>query len=370
MGSHTPAGRSVTGVTALVLVAVGTPGVAGHVDYVTDSTGRGDPIAFLLEVFSNPFNVALLAGGALSVVVAGAVYLHVRPARRDVAVFRETMAEYRDLLPWLLRLSFGLPLVGAGFAGYFFSPSVAPFFPVVFAPSRLFQIVVGFLLVFGLATRATAMAALVVYLFGLVTTPALLLANEYATGLLAICLVGSGRPSADHVLNRLASADGTVYGEFDPFHRLSVWVNRAIDPYGAYVPTIVRVGLGLNFVFLGLTQKLLSPAEALAVVEKYDLTAVVPVDPGLWVVGAGLTEATLGVALVLGLFTRAGSLVALAIFTLTLFGLPDDPVLAHITLFGLASYLLVTGSGPFAVDGWIREHVAASPGIQRATPGD
>jgi len=70
----------------------------------------------------------------------------------------------------------------------------------------------------------------------------------------------------------------------------------------------------------------------------------------------------LAVALIVGLFTGAGSLVALTIFTLTLFGLPDDPVLAHITLFGLASLLLVTGSGPYAVDGWIQKRVSAARG--------
>jgi uncharacterized membrane protein YphA (DoxX/SURF4 family) len=70
------------------------------------------------------------------------------------------------------------------------------------------------------------------------------------------------------------------------------------------------------------------------------------------VVGAGLAEAGLGVALVLGLFTRASAVVALFTFTLTLFALPDDPVLAHVTLFGMTSALFTLGSGPYAVDRW------------------
>jgi uncharacterized membrane protein YphA (DoxX/SURF4 family) len=110
------------------------------------------------------------------------------------------------------------------------------------------------------------------------------------------------------------------------------------------------------------------------VVEKYGLTAVVPVEPGLWVVGAGLAEAALGTALVLGLFTRASAVVALFTFTLTLFGLPDDPVLAHVTLFGLASVVLVTGAGPYAVDGWIGRRTGVRPGAWRSdgarSPGD
>jgi hypothetical protein len=187
MSRRVPAVLGTGAATLLVLGAV-TGRAAGHVDYVTDSSERGDAIALLVEVLSEPLNAALLVGGGLALVVAAVGYLRVRPARRDVAVFRETMDEYRDLLPWLLRLSFGLPLVGAGFAGYFFSPSVESLFPVAFAPSRLFQIGVGFLLLFGLATRVTAIVALVVYLAGLATTPELLLANEYVAGLLAIAL--------------------------------------------------------------------------------------------------------------------------------------------------------------------------------------
>jgi hypothetical protein len=47
------------------------------------------------------------------------------------------------------------------------------------------------------------------------------------------------------------------------------------------------------------------------------------------------------------------ALTALSVFTLTLFGIPDDPVLAHIGAFCLASALLITGAGPYALDNYI-----------------
>jgi len=350
---HARVGRLVGAcLGAAAVAAVGT--ATAHVDYVTGDGAGGDPVAFFLDVVSDPVNAALLGGGAVAVLAAAVLYLRVRPLSRDVTVFRRVIADYEDLLPWLLRLSFGLPMVGAGFAGYFFSPEVAPVLPLFATSSRLFQIAVGFGLLFGFATRFVAFVALGAYLTGVLFDPVLALANEYVTGLLTIMLLGSGRPSADHVLQRIASAPRTAYGRIDPVHRLAEWFNGLVDPYEAYAPTVVRVGLGLNFVFLGFYEKLLAPERAVQVVDKYDLTAVVPVDPGLWVVGAGLTEAALGAALIAGVFTRASSLVALLMFTLTLFGLPDDPVLAHVTLFGLASMLLVTGSGPYAVDRKLR----------------
>lgn len=342
---------ALTGVAVFALVAVGR--VSAHVKYVTPGS---DPVAvaeFIQSVLMDPFAVAVLVGGAVGVTVVGGVYLRVRPFPNDVRTFRQTMASYEDLLPWLLRLSVGLPLIGAGFTGYFFSPIVQTGSPTF---TRLFGITVGFLILFGFGTRLVAGVGLVGYLVGLAVEPALLLAFEYVPAFLAIILVGGGKPSADDVVATLAADDSTVYSRIDPFYR------RVAEPFvertshlSAYVPTVLRIGIGVAFIYLGITQKIMAPGDALAVVGKYNLTAIVPVAPELWVMGAGLTEALVGVLLIAGAFTRASSLVAILLFTTTLFGLPDDPVLAHISLFGLVSALLVTGGGPFSVDAVLHE---------------
>jgi uncharacterized membrane protein YphA (DoxX/SURF4 family) len=340
--------RRVAPLVALATLLSVSGTASAHVRYVVDSAEDvASALQFLLDALSDPLNAALVGGGGLTVVVAALAYLRFRPAARDFAVLRETLAGYADLVPWMLRLSVGLPLVGAGFAGYFFSPLVT-------AEARVLQVAVGFLLLFGLATRVVALVGLLAYLGGLVTEPALLLTSEYVGGLLAIALLGGGRPSADQMLQQVAEDEATIYGRFDPVHRAASWLNARTEPYRRYAPTLVRVALGFNFFYLGFTQKLFAPGPALAVVEKYDLTAVVPVDPGLWVVGAGLTEMAVGFALFVGLFTRATAATAFTMLTLTLFGLPDDPVLAHVTLFGMVSMLFITGAGPLAVDNWLR----------------
>lgn len=352
------------GVTFAVLLAV--PTFAGrasaHVRYVTPGSDPIAVVAFLRDTLTDPFNLALLVGGGLSGVVVAGVYLQLRPFQRDLAVFRDTMTDYRDLLPWLLRLSVGLPLVGAGFAGYFFSPAVTLGSPTFV---RLFGITVGFLLLFGFGTRLIAFVGLVGYLGGLAFDPTLLLAFEYVPAFAAIALLGGGRPSADHVVSRLADAD-TTYARIDPFYRVvAVPFVERVEPYRALVPIAIRIGLGLSFLYLGITQKLMNPGNATAVVAKYNLTAVVPVSPELWVVGAGVTEAAVGTVLLVGAFTRAASGVAFLLFTTTLFGLPDDPVLAHISLFGLASAMLVTGAGRWSVDAWLRDrHRSAAEWVE------
>lgn len=335
----------------LLSVSLASGVVSGHVKYVSDGE-RGDPVTFLKEALSDPVVVAALAAGGIGTVATIALYLRVRPFTRDIAVFRRIMVSYTDLVPWLLRLGFGLPLIGAGFAGYFFAPVVSPAF-LGSGPSRLFQIGLGFLLLFGLATRAAALTGLVVYLITLPTRPDLLFSLKWIPGFIVITLVGSGRPSADHTLKQVAAADGTVYGEIDPVHRAAHWLTDQLEPYRRYLPTIIRIGIGAAFVFLGLAEKLLAPNLALDVVQQYGLSEGTPVPPELWVMGAGLSEFVLGLALITGFFTRASALTALFMFTLTLFALPNDPVLAHIGLFSLASTLLVTGAGPYALDNLI-----------------
>jgi uncharacterized membrane protein YphA (DoxX/SURF4 family) len=151
------------------------------------------------------------------------------------------------------------------------------------------------------------------------------------------------------LIRRLVRTDGTIASRFRGLLTPQELLARA-GIGQSVAPTLLRVFLGLNFLYLGVVQKLLQPAEAMGVVAKYDLTAVVPVSPELWVVGAGLAEAGVGLAFILGLFTRGTAAVAFLMLTTTLFGLPDDPVLAHVTLFGLTSALMVTGAGRWALD--------------------
>ena len=325
--------------------------VAAHVDYVTEDTGDPiDAVTFTAEVLSDPLNAVVFAGGGLAAVTGLAVYLWVRPTITDVVVLREKLAGYGDLVPWMLRLAIGLPLVGAGFQGYLFAPTLtfdtgaSPFLRVLF-------IGLGFFTLFGLATRITATIGLLTYAWVLLAVDATaVIAMEYVPVLIALLILGGGRPSADDMLLAVASTPGSYYGRIDPVHHLKSFLDTSTGPLRRYVPTVLRVGMGVTFVYLGLIEKLADPGRALLVVEKYDLTSVVPVDPGLWVVGAGVTEIAVGLALIAGFFTRGAAALSFVLFTTTLFGLPDDPVLAHVALFGMASAVFTLGSGPLSFD--------------------
>lgn len=347
-------GSALVGVALLFAVLPGR--ALAHVRYVTPGNGGEKMMELFAAIATDPVALVLLSGGAFSALATAVLYLRIRPFRADTAVLRATLRNYDDLLPWLARLAVGLPLVGAGFNAYLFSPiATAEFLSLPMAAVRLFGIGVGFLIVFGFATRLAAVLGLVGYLFGLLLDPALLLALEFPAGLVAILLLGGGRPSVDHVFSRLAEADGTFYREVDPVRNTLQPIGDRLADMNHLVPVVVRVGLGLSFVYLGVVEKLFKPGQALAVVAKYDLTSVVPVSPELWVVGAALTEMTIGIALALGLFTRACCGISIFMFVTTLFGLPDDPVMAHVSLFGLVSVLVITGGGAYSLDQRIAE---------------
>ncbi|TKX80622.1 DoxX family protein [Halorubrum sp. SD626R] len=346
--------RSVAAAALALLATLVARPVAAHVDYVTE--GSGDPldaVAFTAEVLSDPFNAALFAGSGLLAVAGLAAYLWVRPTIVDVVVLREKLAGYGDLVPWMLRLAVGLPLVGAGFQGYLFAPTLS-FDPGASPLLRVLFIGLGFCLLFGLATRIVSAVGLLTYAWVFLAVDSLVvLAVEYVPILVALAILGGGRPSADDMLLEVASTPGSYYGRIDPVHHLKAFLDGSAAPLRRYVPTVLRVGMGVSFVYLGLIQKLADPGSALQVVEKYDLTSVVPVDPGLWVVGAGVTEIAVGLALIFGFFTRGAAALSFVLFTTTLFGLPDDPVLAHVALFGMASAVFTLGSGPLAFDRWV-----------------
>jgi uncharacterized membrane protein YphA (DoxX/SURF4 family) len=309
--------------------------VLAHVRYVAEGP-PGDAIAFLSAILSRVETwLAFALGGILLVAVIWLVRAR-RPFEANWARFAERAWSYRPMVPWMLRLSAGLVLIGAGLTGRVFAPDVA-----IEGWPTLLLTAIGFLLLLGFAVRPAAILGLGLYGAALVAAPHLLEIADVAGALAALVFLGPGAPSLDD-LGRAAfpGAPGAeVATKPQPDAR-----------YADVVPFLVRLGLGGAFVASGIVDKLLVPARALATVDRYDLTRVVPVSPELWVLGAAAVETALGVAIVVGLFTRPAAMLGFAVLTLTLFGLPDDPVVAHVGLFGLSSVLVVLGAGRWSLD--------------------
>lgn len=310
--------------------------VIAHVDYVTDPGSAEDPIGFLLDTLADPLGAAVIAGGALIVVGLVLAWARWRPLESPRQRFVVRAREYGEYVPWMLRLSAGLVLVGAGLSRVLFVPTL----PAA-TPLALGLLAAGFLILLGLAVRPAALAALLAFLGALMANPELVMMLDLAGALAAVALLGPGLPSLDDLL-RAAFPRG-------PGARVAT-ENLGEGRYDDLVPLVVRLGLGGAFAASGIVDKLLIHDQALAAVERYELTAAVPVAAELWVVGAFLVETALGLAIILGVMTRASAVVGFAVLTLAMFALPDDPVIAHVGLFGLCSVLVVLGAGRWSID--------------------
>lgn len=314
-------------------------GMHPHVRYVTEPEPAPDPVGFVLDTLSNPGHVAMLVVGAVAALALVLAWARLRPMEAQRLRFIARAETYRDFVPWMLRLSFGLVLLGAGLTRVLFAPDVRP-------PDWPYLVltVIGFLLLLGLAVRPAAILGLLIYLGGVVWQPGLIEIWDIAGGLAVLALLGPGLPSLDDLLRHaIPNAPGRHVATEEP--------SKAV--YADLVPLLCRIGLGGAFLASGIVDKILVYPQALEAVAKYDLTAVVPVAPAMWVLGAGVLESTLGLAILLGVLTRASAVVGFAVLTLAVFALPDDPVVAHVGLFGLASVLLVLGAGRSSVDSWL-----------------
>jgi len=312
------------------------PPPIAHVDYVTDPSASADPIGFLLDALGSPGAIPLLLAGALVTLGLVLAWARWRPLEVARVRFIERAEGYREYLPWIVRLSVGLVLIGSGIARVLFLPSVdaTGWVPLILTAT-------GFLLLLGLAVRPAALVALGLYAVTLVRNPELVMMLDVAGALGVVVLLGPGRPSLDDLL-RAAFPRG-------PGARAATEnLGRGRDD--DLVPLLVRLGLGGAFAASGIADKLLIHDQALAAVERYELTAVVPVAPELWVLGAILIETALGLAIMAGVLTRLSAAIGFAVLTLALFALPDDPVIAHVGLFGLSSLLVITGAGRWSLD--------------------
>ncbi len=307
-----------------------------HVDYVTDPEGSPDPIGFVLDALGQPGSLLLLTIGAIVALALLAAWARWRPleeARDRLIAATDT---YHQYLPWIVRLSVGLVLIGSGLSRVLFLPTLQ-----ADGLAALALTATGFLLLLGLAVRPAALLALAVYLITLAQNPELVMMLDVAGGLAVAAILGPGRPSADDLL-RAAFPRG-------PGARAAT-TNLARTRYDDAVPLLVRLGLGGAFAASGIVDKLLIHEQALDAVDKDGLPSVVPVPPELWVLGAILIETALGVAILLGVMTRFSAVVGFAVLTLALFALPDDPVIAHVGLFGLCSVLVILGGGRWSLD--------------------
>lgn len=233
------------------------------------------------------------------------------------------LRSYYEYIPWILRLSLGIALMGAGAKEVLISPVLTTTSAIA-----MIELVTGFLILSGFLLLPATIAGIVLFIKALSSDFYLFGNLDYLVIGLSLLVLQSARPGIDDIIG---------------IPRLN------IEKMSPLVPFILRLGIGSALIFLALFEKFLNPHLSEQVVTIYNLTSVINVSASMWIFSAGAIELLVGICLLFGFHTRLVSVIAFFVITTTFFYFKED-VFSHITLFGTLSVLFITGGGKLSID--------------------
>ena len=292
-------------------------GVLAHVKWFTDPRLHPTQYGLLLSV--PVIGAFLLAIGA-----AGVAYViqHRVPEPHGL----RSLERYAKTGPLALRISLGVALIAASAANWLFVPSLVLDRDFVGIALRVIEAACGLFLLAGLLTRYTA---IVLALLGVVAmfpfTIESILEQVHILGIAVFLFIaGPGQVSLD----ARRHADRSIQHENAPAAAINV----------------LRLAMGFGIAFGALTEKLLNPPLAQALLDQSPFLNVLRplgVSDPVFIWLAGVTELAIGVVILSGQITRPVMAVGFALFTVTLivFGLPE--LIGHLPYYGIMLTLFI-----------------------------
>lgn len=269
------------------------------------------------QVLSVPHNRNVVLLGSLIGLLAFGLALFLK-SRQIFQKLGRFIDKSTIIAPDVIRVAFGLALILSGTKYALFGPELPlSLFPLATIIKPLL-IILGGLLIVGLANRLTAALAAVVYLLALVDQGWYMLNYiNYLGEAIAVYLIP----------NQFLSVDGWLKRRRDPKYKPSILAEK-------YSLPVARMLFGLSLVFAAIQVKIFHPALSYQVVNQYHLTNYFHFDPLMVVFGAALVEAMVGVLYMLGLLNRANSVFFLVFLALSIIYFKED-VWPHYLLIGL-----------------------------------
>ena len=309
---------------------------ARHVKWFTDPSRHPTDYSLLLTL---PV-IAAFGIAAIATAVAAVVQRRVPEPR----IFR-MLERFAWLGPLVLGVHLGIALIVAAVLGIVFVPSLRVE-PDAFGFALLTaEAACGILLLLGFATRgaAVALALLGVVAMAPFNFESILEQVHILGAAIFLFIIGRGAVSIDRVFGRRRA------------------LPAAEAPAAAL--TLLRICMGIGIAFGALTEKLLDPglANALLTERPYlNVVAGLGVSNGQFAYLAGLTELVIGIVIVSGQLTRPVMAVGAVLFTITLpvFGWLE--LLGHLPYYGIMLTLFIAPSAdPRVVRTQLREGRAA-----------
>lgn len=300
-----------------------------HVGYVLTkpefTSSAGTDFTYLFSPLGQPSNLALFIVTPILTLLLYLFLPKIPFVSKKLTYITTRTLSYHDLIPWMLRLTLGIALLGAGTSQSLISPllpSTSPFLSSL-------EILTGFLLMAGFLTPIAALIAIPLFLYGYFQNSYLTGNLDFLAAALALLILADAKPGVDD-----------LFGIDFP---------GLFAKFKAYLPLTLRLGIGTAMIYLAVYEKLLNPHASALVADKFGLVNVIPVSAAMWTLSAALIEALIGFLLLIGFRTRLSSAIATLVIALSFFYFKED-VTSHVTLFGVLSVLFVTGSGRVSLD--------------------
>jgi uncharacterized membrane protein YphA (DoxX/SURF4 family) len=288
-----------------------------HVKWFTDPKPHPTDWSLLLSI---PVIIAF----ALALGAAAVAYV-IQHRVREPALM-QTFERFARIAPTVLGLHVGVALVASAALGILFSPNLHPNLDLLGRAILIVEAMCGLMLLLGLTTRA---AAVLLALLGIVAMQPLsvesILENAHVLGIAVFFfIVGRGPFSIDR-----------IRGAKPPFRQ---------DDAPTWALTLLRVCLGFAIAFSALTEKLLDPGLAQALLlERPSLNIARSFGLGdpQFAYLAGLTELVVGIVVLSGQLTRPVIALGAILFTLTLPVFGWTEFLGHLPYFGIMFVLFM-----------------------------
>jgi uncharacterized membrane protein YphA (DoxX/SURF4 family) len=327
--------KKIKRVVTISLFILMIPLAAGaHVGYLVSDEKMmsltGHQAEILFAPLLQPMNLFLIAL-TLFLVVGLVAKLHKAPFIKRIKNNLEVKeVDYQRIFPWLIRMSLGVALIGAGSSGSIISPILGghPEFAV-------FQMVLGFLLLTGFLLELAIVLTALLYVYAVIQAPYMLGNLDFFALTMAFLLIGEDRPGLDDLL------DIPCY----------CFLKKMND----FLPLLLRVGIGFSMAYLAIYEKFVMPAASLQVVNDFGLTFLVPVSAEMWVLSAGIIELVIAIALFIGFYTRLTTAIAFIVLSFSFFFFGEN-VHSHVTLFATLAILFVTGGNRWSLDYHLEHH--------------
>lgn len=292
-------------------------GVVAHVKWFTDP--RSHPTQYDLLV-SWPVIVAF----AIALAAAGVAYLIQHRVPEPKAI--RSLERFAKTGPLALRIALGVSLLAAAAADWLFVPSLVLDQGAVGLGLRAVEALSGLLLIAGLFTRYTA---LVLAVLGVVA----MMPFSFESVLEQVHILGIA-------VYLFIAGPGPV--SFDARRDADRALKFREAPAAAI--NLLRIAMGFGIAYGALTEKLLNPGLAQALLDQspfLNVLRTLAVSDPVFVWLAGLTEFAIGLVILSGQITRPAMAVGFALFTVTLivFGLPE--FIGHLPYYGIMLTLFI-----------------------------